>query len=91
MSKIIANPDELNAIAAEIARLREEGHDPLVQKLNDLVEEINANWTGDAETSFIRAYEELKSSFTTFSERMKELADALKMQAMQYRIADQQE
>ena len=65
-------------------------HDEAIQKLNALVDGLSAEWLGTAKTNYVNSYNEFKSSFTTFSERMEELAKALETKATEYRAADNQ-
>ncbi len=55
-----------------------------------MVDGLSAEWLGTAKTNYVNSYNEFKSSFTTFSERMEELAKALETKATEYRAADNQ-
>ena len=89
MANIKVAPDVLDQKAKDIRTYKSQ-HDEAIQKLNALVDGLSAEWLGTAKTNYVNSYNEFKSSFTTFSERMEELAKALETKATEYRAADNQ-
>ena len=89
MASIKVDPDVLDQKATDIRTYKQQ-HDEAISKLNSLVDGLNGEWVGTAKTNYVNSYNEFKSSFTTFSERMEELAKALNTKATEYRAADNQ-
>ena len=89
MASIKVDPDVLDQKASDIRTYKQQ-HDDAISKLNSLVDGLNGDWVGTAKTNYVNSYNEFKSSFTTFSDRMEELAKALTTKATEYRAADNQ-
>ena len=89
MANIKVDPDVLDQKAKDI-RSYKQNHDDAVTKLNNLITGLDAEWVGTAKTNYVNSYNEFKSTFTTFSENMEQLAKALETKATEYRAADNQ-
>ncbi len=83
------DPDVLDQKAKDVRAYKTE-HDEAITKLNALVDGLDAEWVGTAKTNYVNDYNDFKSTFTTFSERMEQLASALEKKAGEYRTADSQ-
>ena len=89
MANIKVDPDVLDQKAKDIRTYKNQ-HDEAITKLNALVDGLEGEWVGTAKTNYVSSYNEFKSSFAAFSEKMEELATALEKKASEYRIADAQ-
>lgn len=89
MASIQVDPDVLDQKAKDIRSYKQQ-HDEAISKLNALVDGLSGEWVGTAQKNYVNSYNEYKSSFATFSERMEELAKALNTKATEYRSADNQ-
>lgn len=89
MANIQVDPDVLDQKAKDIRTYKQQ-HDEAITKLNALVDALNGEWVGTAKTNYVNSYNEFKSSFTSFSEKIEALAKALETKAAEYRAADNQ-
>ena len=77
MASIQVSPDEMDAKASELKRLKE-AHDAAYQGMNAAVSQLSNNvWKGKASSGFIAAYEGYKPSFDSFSRSLEEMAQIL--------------
>ena len=89
MANIKVDPDVLDQKAANIRQYRQQ-HDEAIDKLVTLVNGLDGEWVGSAKNNFTNSFNEYKGSFSTFSQRMEDLAKALDAKAKEYRAADNQ-
>lgn len=89
MASISVDPDVLDQKAKDIRSYKSQ-HDEAISKLNALVSGLDGEWVGTAKTNYVNSFNEFKSTFQSFSDRMEELAAAIETKASEYRAADSQ-
>lgn len=89
MASIKVDPDVLDQKAKDIRSYKTQ-HDEAINKLNALVTSLDGEWVGNAKNNYTNSFNEFKSTFGNFSEKIEALAVQLEKKAAEYRAADNQ-
>jgi WXG100 family type VII secretion target len=88
MSRILINPDEVDAVAKEFKAKREESQ----QIINSLAQRINGmegQWDGMTKQRFFQDFQEAKKNMDHFVQLLENISQALTQIATKFRQTDQ--
>jgi WXG100 family type VII secretion target len=88
MSRILINPDEVDAVAKEFQAKREQSQ----QIINSLAQRINGmegQWDGMTKQRFFRDFQEAKKNMDHFVQLLENISQALTQIATKFRQTDQ--
>ena len=86
---ILVTAELLRAKAGELRGMRGE-HDEVMNKMRNLIMNLNEVWKGDSQTALVERYEGMQSTFTNFSELLESYAQLMDKAAAAFENADQQ-
>ena len=81
--------DLLRAKSGELRDMRAE-HDEVMNRMRNLILNLNEVWKGDAQTALVERYEGMQSTFTNFSELLESYAMLMDKAAAAFENAEQQ-
>ena len=82
------NPDELRTQASQLRGYAEQ-HDEIIQRLTNLVASLDEVWQGEAQSAFIRRFQDSQSIFNSFDEALESFAEIMDSSADQMESTDQ--
>lgn len=88
MPIIQVTPELLESKAGEVRTLRAQ-HDEVMAKMKNLVNSLNEQWKGEAQTAFVTKFNGMQTTFTNFSEMLENYAKMMDTSARTLREADQ--
>ncbi|MBE6572791.1 MAG: WXG100 family type VII secretion target [Ruminococcaceae bacterium] len=88
MALIQVTPELLDSKANELRTLRSQ-HDEIMNKMSTLISSLSDVWKGDAQQAFVDKYDEMKGTFSNFSDLLEEYAKMMNTAAQKLYDADQ--
>ena len=89
MAMIQITPDILMSKASEVRNLKST-HDDTMNRLKNLVHDLNSVWKGEAQDAFLASFDGMQSKFTDFSEMLEGYAKLMDSAARELQTTDQQ-
>ena len=70
------NPDELRAQASQLRGYAEQ-HDEIIQRLTNLVASLDEVWKGEAQSAFVKRFQESRDIFNSFDEALASFSEIM--------------